>query len=1031
MRGGVVQALLPHGRPLRAFLESASEQQPALLTTCFSDAAARVVDRTFVALSTAQALPRGQWTLAQSMAHAELIHLVIEKLLIRKRANPEDTNVLALGYREAAPGPFGHRVSSSNGVMCFFPNTLVALLKKEPWPELHAAIGDDLMLHLLLNYVVVVEADGAKRSFIQVAGKSLRHSASALHSSGSSSTKATRDDAISINYVLYARHFRRRHVFASSHELAAAATATGGGTGVSCGAAGRVIRTIFFGSATGGAKRLPKRLVNLVPLVQELVARFRDADIDALARRLLRVPPAFRRLMHADRKLKNAAAVPPRRAAASALQAKAALLGEVEARALESAYLSQDDSDGARRERKRKRREQAIVSRSQASDAADRASAKRPRRAEGASSSPSPGNSTLADLSAHREGISQLGEFVVPKRLVVRLVRKLIAQIVPKAVWGSRVDTKNWACVKELLRRFVHSRKFDVISLKECCNKMQVKSVEWMNTQATPSKCPPTELVKRRELLQDLVAWLFKSLVFPILRSLFYITEREGASSEIVYYQREVWDAISNTAVHDLSEGLLHPVSEDVAAPERAGRQLATSRLRLLPKVSGIRPLMNLSSSVDRSQSSVNRVLEPVHRVLLFEAERQAEKLMGSSVRSMDEIYQRLKPLFTHEPHPPLYCVSVDIERCFDTIRPHKLFRLLKRVVREDEYLVRRHWVYQRSHVASMGRSNSRGRTRKAAAGPFIFKLERPAFGSGDFQGFDELVAKSTKRNSVFLDGVLYDYVQKPAVLSLLREHLLANAVQIGGQDFVQAQGIPQGSVLSTLLCNLYYAHFEHKVVWRRLGRAVAFAAPGACYHEALLRYTDDFLFASTSLRRAQTFAALMHAGSAEYGCSVNFAKSRANFDVSVPGGEGGALRMTKALRDFFVNKVLSSIRQRWHPLYFDAALLSKETIQVNLFQLLCLAASRFAAIVDRLPFVNRDARFFHRSIREIIGKTESGIKQCIHAGAVGAQPPLQVLDEHEVWSIGILSFQDTRGLQQQGVRWLTRDERNAFITRE
>lgn len=38
----------------------------------------------------------------------------------------------------------------------------------------------------------------------------------------------------------------------------------------------------------------------------------------------------------------------------------------------------------------------------------------------------------------------------------------------------------------------------------------------------------------------------------------------------------------------------------------------------------------------------------------------------------------------------------------------------------------------------------------------------------------------------------------------------------------------------------------------------------------------------------------------------------------------------TKALQDFFVSKVLSSTRQRWHPLYFDIELLSKETIQVR-----------------------------------------------------------------------------------------------------
>lgn len=96
------------------------------------------------------------------------VRALLQKLLLRKRANPDDTNVLALGYREAAPGPFGHRVSSSNGVMCVFPNTLVALLKQAPWKELHTAIGDDLLLHLLLNYVIVVQVDDVKRSFIQV-----------------------------------------------------------------------------------------------------------------------------------------------------------------------------------------------------------------------------------------------------------------------------------------------------------------------------------------------------------------------------------------------------------------------------------------------------------------------------------------------------------------------------------------------------------------------------------------------------------------------------------------------------------------------------------------------------------------------------------------------------------------------------------------------------------------------------------------------------------------------------------------------
>ena len=41
----------------------------------------------------------------------------------------------------------------------------------------------------------------------------------------------------------------------------------------------------------------------------------------------------------------------------------------------------------------------------------------------------------------------------------------------------------------------------------------------------------------------------------------------------------------------------------------------------------------------------------------------------------------------------------------------------------------------------------------------------------------------------------------------LLHEHLRRNIVRSGGVYLLQTVGIPQGSVLSTLLCGVFYAH--------------------------------------------------------------------------------------------------------------------------------------------------------------------------------------------------------------------------------
>lgn len=65
---------------------------------------------------------------------------------------------------------------------------------------------------------------------------------------------------------------------------------------------------------------------------------------------------------------------------------------------------------------------------------------------------------------------------------------------------------------------------------------------------------PPNELSKRHELVQELLSWVLNSLVFPLLRDLFYITECEGAANEIVFFQRSIWKVIRyyQFALHDL-----------------------------------------------------------------------------------------------------------------------------------------------------------------------------------------------------------------------------------------------------------------------------------------------------------------------------------------------------------------------------------------------------------------------------------------------------------------------------------------------
>ena len=72
----------------------------------------------------------------------------------------------------------------------------------------------------------------------------------------------------------------------------------------------------------------------------------------------------------------------------------------------------------------------------------------------------------------------------------------------------------------------------------------------------------------------------------------------------------------------------------------------------------------------------------------------------------------------------------------------------------------------------------------------------------------------------------------------------------MGKQFYRQKVGIPQGSVLSTVLCNIFYADLEKKKL--------------PCLLEEdglLLRLIDDFLFITMNREHAKNFLEHMHKG--------------------------------------------------------------------------------------------------------------------------------------------------------------------------
>jgi telomerase reverse transcriptase len=220
--------------------------------------------------------------------------------------------------------------------------------------------------------------------------------------------------------------------------------------------------------------------------------------------------------------------------------------------------------------------------------------------------------------------------------------------------------------------------------------------------------------------------------------------------------------------------------------------------------------------------------------------------------------------------HQPLYFAKIDVQTCFDTIPQARLLSMVDSLMSMQSYQTGKH-----VEVSPVGALQRLGHH----IDPLPIKKYVGRSGvAKDATSFPQLVQNKfvgNKANTVFVNTSLHQQETKSDLMRLLREHVERNLVKIGKKFYRQKKGIPQGSILSSILCNFFYAELERDVL--------DFALGSGCL---LLRLLDDFLLISVCREHAERFIRVMHRGHADYGVVVQSAKSLANFEVSTDVGQ-------------------------------------------------------------------------------------------------------------------------------------------------
>eukprot|EP00814_Leptocylindrus_danicus_P010379 CAMPEP_0116040826 /NCGR_PEP_ID=MMETSP0321-20121206/24622_1 /TAXON_ID=163516 /ORGANISM="Leptocylindrus danicus var. danicus, Strain B650" /LENGTH=431 /DNA_ID=CAMNT_0003520779 /DNA_START=439 /DNA_END=1731 /DNA_ORIENTATION=+ len=368
-------------------------------------------------------------------------------------------------------------------------------------------------------------------------------------------------------------------------------------------------------------------------------------------------------------------------------------------------------------------------------------------------------------------------------------------------------------------------------------------------------------------------------------------------------------------------------------------------------------------------------ILNQTFDVLKYEYSANPE-YFGSGILGSNQFYPRLHSfvkglkLNAKSENASLYFASVDIHHCYDTINQKQMYDIMRKILSEDEYLTQRYHVLH--PFQSMRKIQARYKKKVGAPDTF----------DQFYQIADRLAARYT--NSIFVDGVNCGIMKKDQVFELLREHIFQNVVVANDgfcpRFFLQRDGVPQGSVLSSFLCNFFYGDMEKELL-----RDV-FVSDDNSSHVHLL----DFLLVTTDKSASTRFLKNMNLGIPLMGVKVNPAKTLVNYDIKLKASNGVISPVSKCERWFpwcgmmidtvscevrldysrfsgslardsltvdLVNegaalnvRMKTFVRPRCQCIFFDSFLNGKMTIERNFYQALMLTAVKTVGYVDCLP---------------------------------------------------------------------------------
>ena len=274
---------------------------------------------------------------------------------------------------------------------------------------------------------------------------------------------------------------------------------------------------------------------------------------------------------------------------------------------------------------------------------------------------------------------------------VTELILNYLTQILPRNfLHGAK---KNEKVFRRKVKQFVEFNRFETHSKTFLLAGFEVDKIEWLRYSSNHKN----SVYFQREnqfVFYKLLKWIFEELIVSLMRCYFYATEKQKEYSRIFYYRKEIWNFLMKLSTQDLLVDNLAKVEKKELRQKCEVHNFSPAKLRLVPKGDTFRPIMTFNRKLPQNRHlTTNRKLSTAHMVLKNLKQKMCQAKVGYAVFSYEDImarYTDFKHQWEKKGKPELYFVSLDIQKCYDSVNVNKLREMLHKtdLLEKDYYLM-------------------------------------------------------------------------------------------------------------------------------------------------------------------------------------------------------------------------------------------------------------------------------------------------------------------------------------------------------